>query len=63
MYRFVRKVLESKSLLVGNESYIYKEYDLTQEEFYLKRRLVVFIKELGYAGCVTPHDETSKLVS
>lgn len=41
----------------GYGSYIYKENDFYHEELYLKKQLITFFKELGYARGVVPQDE------
>lgn len=33
--------------MTRNGSYVYNESDMYQEEHYLKKRLVTFVKELG----------------
>lgn len=40
--------------------YSYKEGDLSQEELYLKNKLVAFFQELGYVGGVIPPNVASK---
>lgn len=46
--------------LTGNESYVYKKYDMFKKELCLKKRLLAFFKELGYVGDVTPLDVALK---
>lgn len=46
-------------LLLGNELYVYKGDDISREELYLKKRMVSFVKDLGYPRGVTPQDEAS----
>lgn len=43
-----------------NELYIYKEEDLFQEDLYLNKWQVGFVKELGYVGGITSRDEASQ---
>lgn len=45
---------------MGNESYVYKEDDLSQKELYLKKQLVTFFKELSYVGGAILWDGSSR---
>lgn len=45
---------------MGNELYVYREDDLSQEEIYLKKLLVAFSIELGNVWGVIPQGESSK---
>lgn len=44
-------------ILMGNKLYVNKEDDMLQEDLYLKKQLVGFVKELCYIKGVTPQDE------
>lgn len=46
--------------LIGNGSYIFNKIGLSNEEIYLKKWLVTFVKELGREEGVIPYDETSR---
>lgn len=55
-----RKFWSQGHFLMGNELYVYREDDLSQEEIYLKKLLVAFSIELGYVWGVIPQGESSK---
>lgn len=45
---------------MGNNMYVYQENDITTEALYLKKKLVAFIKDLGYFRGGTPVEEFEK---
>lgn len=44
---------------MGNGLYVYKDDDLSQEDMYLNKCLMGFVKELGDLGGVTSQNEAS----
>lgn len=42
------KFWRESHFLADNGFYVYRLYDLSQEEFYIKRKLVAFLEDLGY---------------
>lgn len=46
--------------LVGNEIYVYKGEDIYQENLYLSKQMIGFVKYPGYPMGVTPQDEAAQ---
>lgn len=64
MYKLILQFFLSQGhFLMRNWSYVYKEDDFSQEEFYLKKRLVTLFKELGYVEGIILQDETLRKCS
>lgn len=46
--------------LVGNEIYVYKGEDIYQENLYLSKQMISFVKYPGYPMGVTPQNEAAQ---
>lgn len=53
------KFWSQSHLLTWNESYVYKEDDIYQEDVFLKRKMVDFYKEVSYVGYTVPPNVAS----
>lgn len=54
------KYWNNSHLLMRNELYLYKGDELSEENMYLKKWMMGFVKVLGYPRGVTPQDKDSR---